>query len=188
MLIPIGPLKRALRTVGVLEPNLTLRGGVVYQATITLTHAQLLTLPSTPVAIVAAPGAGKMLILERGVYKATIVTPYTDMQAYGYVFMRTAAGVTQSNAAPLTDLLVNDMVGWVTPAVAPPYDPFTNLVDFVGYAAVNNLNQAMVVACRNAIAIDDVAPQNLGGGHADNSLLVSIAYTIIDLTTGIFET
>jgi hypothetical protein len=58
--------------------------GLVQSATVSLTSAQILALTTTPIQIIPAPGAGKMILMQGGYYESTFgTTPYTgDVAAY----------------------------------------------------------------------------------------------------------
>lgn len=52
---------------------------LLHQATITLTHAQIKALPTTPVQIVVAPGAGAVVLLVAAMLRSNFAVAYTNV-------------------------------------------------------------------------------------------------------------
>lgn len=66
------------RKIGVWWPTITQEEPVL-QITATFTDAQIKTLPTTPLVVVPAPGAGKYLVPVLATIETTVLNPYTNI-------------------------------------------------------------------------------------------------------------
>lgn len=140
-------------------------------ATVTLTDAQIKALPTTAIELVAAPGAGKMLI-------PMLVIGVLDNVAGGYgnfhspnclIYVATgSAGISDS-------FLANEDTVWGTPEGVQVLQ-FNLLAGSFAVADVPQLeNQPVKLTALNFGA------GNLTGGNAANSLQVSVYYVEVTL-------
>lgn len=153
----------------------------VYSASDTLTDAQIKALPTTPVEIVPAPGAGKRYQLIGGSLKIdSTAGAYTNFsEDAGDGFNIEAGNMVLSSLADFA------VVGWLlgeaqssTFEIAGPYmtKPATgSRVSTNGSATADYENGAMVLTCNNGELGD------FTGGHADNTGSITVIYFEVSL-------
>jgi hypothetical protein len=133
--------------------------GLLRTATLTLTNAQIATIDDTPIAIVAAGGAGTVHIVDSAVvfydYGGTQYTLTTDDVVIEYSGS-TDIAVIMANASFVA---AADYLGVVRPAVA-----------------------VSVPVANKAIAIGTSGANAIGGGHADSTITVAVWYRTISST------
>lgn len=144
-------------------------------ATLSLTDAQVKALPTTPIQLIAAPGAGRRIVVVKGEWRSTSSAgAYTNLNATSSS-LRLVYGASVTTASRL----VEDSVA----------DSLTNLTDLLGVAAIKSVplhywQDAPEVAANvdNAavnISVDNNGSGNLTGGNAANALVVDIEYLVI---------
>jgi len=136
-------------------------------ARLTLTDAQIKALPSTPIEIVGAPGAGRANLMLRAVFSPSLVSPYT--------------GIDTDNTLGIDNVEVNHSV--INNAV----DSILNL----GYAYVALPGLAGITTPIPKASFENlplrvfVSQDDTGlaytGGNAANTLTVSVIYTVINV-------
>lgn len=115
-------------------------------AAVTLSSAQILDLHDTPVALVAAPGAGKLTIVDEVVLKMTFAT----------------AAYTGANAL---EIRYTDGSGAKVTADLPASTAFLNVASGSAYGSVKGVATALVPVANAAIvAVVPVADPAAGGG------------------------
>ncbi len=142
---------------------------------ITLTDAQIKALPTTAVAIVAAPGAGKRLFVTRGLWRAdTTAGAYTNLDA---------------TLSKLRLVYSSGTVGASEEIIDDPATPISNLTTFLGTAATTEVGlfyweddgPHVASAVENLginVNMDNNGSGNLTGGNAANSLVIWFEYLI----------
>lgn len=156
------------------------------QATVTLTDAQIKALPTTPIEIVPAPGANRVTVVDQWVVRLnTLAGGYTNTTNAGWYLCYAVGGVVAAsfillgnNLAAMSDTLCLNGLPQITITAgisgADGYLWGTQLV--ANYGA----NSAIVVR-------DDYASSgNYTGGHASNSAVVTVLYTVYDVETNRF--
>lgn len=143
----------------------SLNEGIMSYATVSLTSAQVKALAATPIQLVAAPGAGKVVKLMGAQLKLV----------YGGTNAFTEAGdnlvINYTNAAGVAVSQVIEMTGFIdqTASMYTNAEPAINAI----VTAAASENQALVLWNNNA----EIA----GNAANDNTLEVSIAYRIVEI-------
>jgi hypothetical protein len=153
-------------------------------ATITVSDAAAKTLPTTPVLLIAAPGAGFRLVLHLATLRSALTGAYTNVDATCFSYLALGAD-------DISNYIANDAT--TSPVLADATNLFhTNalstveLVNFsqVTTPAVNDWGNAALVAANdyNNVAMNWVvtngAAGNFTGGNAANSWKWHIYYSV----------
>ncbi len=149
------------------------------QATTTLTNAQIIALQTTPIALVAAPGANKLAVpVYCNIVQHFPVTPYSTVDAAA------SLSVSVGDVIASSSVDISGSFGSTTPYLAMV--PITSAYDVEGFLYIgpndqaNLLNKAIYLSCYNNSV-------NFTGGAAANTLGVSLVYMVLNVTTGLFE-
>lgn len=150
----------------------------VYSRKTTLTDAQIKALPTTPVQLVAAPGAGKVIKLLGGMFKIdTTNGVYTNDNSYSSTFFVSyeSGGVQASNMIFLPEVNTNNIkISSLSQIVLPDgSDPTLFMVEQI-YEASAIENKALTLQLNNT-------PGNLTGGDPANTITVTVFYSMVDL-------
>lgn len=151
---------------------------LVKQASITLTDAQIKALPTTPVEIVAAPGAGKLLVSLYDLLSFDWTADYTNIDSGALIGV---ADGLMINVAETPDGAVSSLIAsggdrfvWLIPMHAVNSGEPQSLTGYDN----TSLNQPIAIFAGN---IGDFT-----SGHPSNTLRVSVLYAVLDFTTGQF--
>lgn len=173
--------------------NLPTNFAQIFTATVTLTDAQVKALPTTPITVVAAPGANKMIQLVQATVIASVSTPYTNLDAtFCGLYLALDGGAYYSSYLaddPSTTPALSqatDLVGTASSAVATLHMyreavPVAGGAGYViegtsaGFPALTDVaNKALKVHFENN------GSGNLTGGTGANTLRIVAHYFIVD--------
>lgn len=155
---------------------------ITCQASVTLTDAQIKALPTTPVEIVAAPGAEKIMI---GV-GATLITNFTEV----YTNLG-ATSLIQNLTASMTPIRAFTNVLETTSRTVISIGSKSNSNETIGsYASTRAYSFAVngpwqIYAENSGEAFEPLG--DFTGGNAANTLTVSVLYAILNPTTGVYQ-
>lgn len=147
---------------------------ILFQSSTTLTNAQIKALPDTPVELITAPGANKVLVLVSTVAYLDWTADYTGIDAAGSISVGTGMGGFLFNEG-ITNLLAfgGDSVAIFLYSQTVVSDT-TNGV--FGFGPSDAINVPMMVSAYNG-----VGAAHFGGGNAANTLTLTTAYMVLDL-------
>ena len=171
----------------------------IYQVVVSLTDAQIKTLPTTPVEILAAPGANKALVFQVVMLHMKWVADYTNIAPTSSIRVDTAASYTTQISEPSLGAVTALLAGggpdgtWVpvlpqqiaqsnVTSATPSVNPHLHhgVADSGAYDS-DMVNKPLIISAENA------AQGNFTDGNAGNVLQISIVYMVLNTTTGIFE-
>lgn len=165
--------------------------GVIRRASVTLTNANVLALPTTPVQLVAAPGAGFYLAIWKICLKANFSTAaYTNVNAtFGAMYgqIGTAGNYSQqvvndSATTPAISALTNFMGNADRVTHLGPYLESITVAADAGYVLTRYNVGGIAIADEENKALflqaDNNGSGNFTGGNAANDLKVVAYYTI----------
>jgi hypothetical protein len=139
-------------------------------ATVTLTNAQIKALPTTGITVVAAQGAHLMIQpVTIACLVDTTAGAYTNIDALAALDLEMGA-VLYSGTLPITTPFGS---AGITPAIIQTMEASSNSLAGAGLA-----NAALTVNVNN----EGDGP--LTGGHDSNSLIVTVAYLVVNTLTG----
>jgi len=164
--------------IKIVFPGLAGGGSSYLSATVTLTDAQIKALPTTPVEIVAAPGANKLIFVIRNVIgklnDSGGAYGNSDNTAGSYVTLAYGSAYDDDATYNYPDVtsFINSLSSFGNDGIITlsPYsaDTFQNILP----GAVNN---------GLFLHIGNNGLGNLTGGNAANTLKVTVYYVIVDL-------
>ncbi len=142
---------------------------------VTLTDAQIKALPTTPVAVVASGGAGKVLVPVGATYRANFAAgAYTNVNPAVAMTMQFAASPDpvfgRSLFFPNAGRWSHGAVGFIKRR-----DIVDQATADIGFALLAFANTGLT------LALDNDSDGNLTGGHANNSLIVDTRYIVLDV-------
>jgi hypothetical protein len=157
---------------------------LLHYASLIMSDAQIKALPSTPITFVSALGANKQIIPTLWIIRSQLTAAYTNVSL---TLGDTTINVSIGGAVPFS-YLRHQILQNTSPEtiVAPPQtvaytdelnDWATRPRILSGYDQVNT---PLTVESFNVGG-------DFTGGHADNEILMSITYMVLDVSTGIFE-
>lgn len=163
-------------------------GGGLLTRTVTLTHAQILALPTTPVVVVPATQTPNYasdltsapLVLGGYVLLSNYAVAYTNVNAAAQLLLNLGSDLGSlpqigGQLMAQTTLQAGDafapLIGadYFTTATAPPLGPIPGAFNH------NFFDNAVV------LSIDNKGSGNLTGGNAANKLVVSLVYAVASL-------
>lgn len=152
-------------------------GGIFrHSSPFALTNNQVKALPQTPITVVPAPGANRIAIplYATGLVNST-AGAYTNLDAAHYVALRHATSTDQlTTGVGIISQTAAQVLNW-QPAQFPNTDLILDIS--VGLFPANATNKAIQIFADNGAAGD------FTGGHASNSLTVTVVYVVFDLVT-----
>ena len=151
----------------------------VYSASLTLTDAQIKTLPTAGVEIVAAPGEDKLLVLVGGFIELDNAAGAYAVHAEASIGIDYEGQTMASNpCVGETQLEATGIKGWILSPNAYPGTVvvFQDGLEARSSARANYVNRAMWVADSFAGHSTDYT-----GGNAANTLKVTVLYSIADV-------
>jgi hypothetical protein len=168
---------------------------MLHSGTVLLTDAQIKALPTTPVQIVASPGASKVNIPLMTALRITGTTGYTNIPAdFGELWLAWAQGAARAGVmikdnsaaflANFTAFFNNVSLPWPINQMLMPsariFDPAAELFLQPDDATELIVDASLDLFCQTGAG-------DLTGGDAGNRLRCSVAYITWNLTTGEFE-
>ncbi len=159
------------------------------QTQVTLTDAQIKALPTTPVTLIAAPGAGKLLVFHGAlIKKSTAAGAYTNLslpatQPLVAIYISNMSNPTAPlgnssastpNLTLLTALMAADTNGfWITPSANIYYSAGNAFIESSQNYATTDINTTLIIKATNGAG-------NFTGGNAANTWVVTVFYSIIN--------
>ncbi|HET9566213.1 MAG TPA: hypothetical protein VFP27_17355 [Mycobacterium sp.] len=151
--------------------------GLLHQATVTLTDAQIKALPTTPVELIAAPGANRYLVPVVSKMQVTLnwVANYTNIAQDSGLNLILSDGAAFSWDVVFSEGGNEMLLAWGASITWQVNESEVLSTTGTGNNADTLLNGALT------LKIGPSAPSDLTGGHADNTLDVSLLYYVFDV-------
>lgn len=161
-------------------------GGGIQSKVISITHAQILTLPSTPVTLITGPASGSRIkVIALSAINKFSVAAYTGVDPVICTLkIATPADqwisiLTNDNTIPLSNVtnflgnLNNILVDFIIPYVQSNFYVYPNDPAFPGGNAIDWSGADILLGFDNNGSVVD-----LGGGDPSNTIQITIYYTI----------
>lgn len=159
-------------------------------ATATLTDTQIKNSPWNTTNLMAAPGAGKIILPICAFFSSSIVTTYTNIGDRCMIYfmwdsvaalpLARAYNDPTTGASLVTNLLTDNAFFYSGPVPSGPFSTEQGTYPMIGaIASVANKTVDLIVNNANGASFDDLGL--FTGGDAANTLKITIIYTVIDL-------
>lgn len=159
----------------------------VLSRTVTLTDAQIKALPTTPVEVVPAPGAGKLLMPIFALFQMVSTTDYTNIDSTARLHVDNEGDTSfltqllQSVNSQVSELLANSSAPDARMAVLSMSQVAPASETAVSVTGTTAWWQSFVAEKRLEIAASNGSAGNFTGGNAANTLTVTVLYFVVDL-------
>jgi hypothetical protein len=173
-------LQKFLRDFGVLG-NSNQPVSLAHQVTKTLTNAQIKTLPTSPISLVPAPGANRLLIYVDGLSQMVAVDAYTNITVGGYGGIGFGVDEVYLSSVFANDEVDAELANFLTdgfnllPRLTQTSHSWFNKTINLGNT---NVNEPFLLWVNNAAG--DPTP-DFTGGHVANSLHITLEFRVYDL-------
>lgn len=158
-------------------------GGILSLATLTLTNAQILALPTTSLEILPAPGAGKIIVPFHAMLRMTYIGGTTNIDGSAKVAVVWGSGFDGNSLDVINEATSGG--GKVSNLIASGTDAqiFLSFQQEVDSGITSPLLNGNTSAFNNALYLwcDNNGAGNFTGGDAGNSLKVYVWYTELTL-------
>lgn len=150
--------------------------------TTTISNADILTLPTTPVTIIPAPGPGVQVVpLTISVQGFFTDATYTNINTDAWIFATySGSGIPWSNFiandAMLGYTFVTQFFGGAVHRAAFQWAPFTLAEPIFGWGNLGLVNGDTYANDAVQLVFDNNGAGNLTGGHANNHIVVHAYY------------
>ncbi len=157
-------------------------GDAMLALKLTLTNAQIKALPTTEIQLLAAPGAGKIIVPIFCTLHLTWTADYTNLEAYPNSFLNLSYGpglIGTFAAFPMTDfrdLLNAGQDTWGTLLALTSFDALNMGGTPSGFLDPGIANKSLVIHAPNGILGD------FTGGDAANKMEINLFYAIADIS------
>lgn len=167
------------------------QSGLIHQASVELTDAQIKALPTTGVQIVASPGANKMIVPVVGVLhtNAVWIADYGNINSGASIAIKLGA----TNALLALHQPVSSSVSSLLAGGGPDGTVVVMPQQFQGGAVYNPAGFGGIAGTYDSDVINQslsISASNAGdftGGHYLNTMSVTVAYFIFNTATKQFE-
>lgn len=159
----------------------------ILKATVSLTDAQVKALPTTPIQLVAAPGAGFRIQLLQASISANLTGVYTNVNASAYCVLALAANEISNYIA--NDATTSPILSDATKLFATNTLSTAIFVNFsqVTTPAANQWGNAVNVNALDFqnqalnLTVNNNGAGNFTGGNAANAFAVHVLYTVVSV-------
>jgi hypothetical protein len=170
-------------TMGITADQLEEGVQTVYTRIKTLTDAQVKALPSTPIDIVPAPGAGKILWLQSFWMRMNWVADYTNIAATSFLFFKiggvtTPLSLRQEVNSGVSGLLAGGGPDGVSAFQAGSFKAAA-AYNAAGFAASSGFYDSDVMNLPITL-VGVNTDGDFTGGDSGNSLIVTVNYSLLD--------
>lgn len=160
---------------------------LIRQQVTTIPHAQILTLPTAGVPVLAAPGANRIPVIVSALclLDTAAGAAYTSVTDASWS-VRTLAGQYMTAVRPVSFALAGARRRWYLPLLAPAFEtgqfaPFTRQMDVLTVLYDSYASDANG-GVNEPLTLDDSfgGIGNYAGGHVANTLTVTLCYIVYD--------
>lgn len=159
----------------------------IHQETVTLTDEQIKALPALGVEVISAPGPNKLIIPLSAVCVLNAAAGAYTADAGSSWLLQWATNTYACSPTPVQIRLQSASVTFIqinaSPVLKSGIAGFSNLT--VGDNSLIPISQVTDQALQ--IKDDWNGVSNYTGGHQANTLIVSVAYMILNLQSGVYE-
>jgi hypothetical protein len=160
----------------------------IYQATVTLTDAQIKALPTTPITVVPAAGAATIMSPIGGMWTANFTAgAYTNIKAAAVIAIKCADGARASAFLPNDITITGATADLATQLLGHAGRTFINLAPYFeadlsgSWGVLPSYNVGSGINSALQVEIDNSGSGNLTGGNSANLLRITLFYAVVPI-------